>query len=84
MSVVDVPLCINTANPQALKAALKLYDGKTMIKLHKQRGKISEDCVSCGKKIARRQQLPSSRRWERLIPCEYFLADLLDFLQSVM
>ena len=77
MSVVDVPLYIDTATPQAVKAALKLYDGKTMIK-------ISEDCVSCGKKIALRQQLPSSRRRERLIPCEYFLADLLDFLQSVM
>ena len=28
MSVVDVPLCIDTANPQALEAALKLYEGK--------------------------------------------------------
>jgi 5-methyltetrahydrofolate--homocysteine methyltransferase len=31
MSVVDVPLCIDTANPQALEAALKLYDGKALI-----------------------------------------------------
>ena len=30
-SVVDVPLCIDTANPQALEAALKLYDGKALI-----------------------------------------------------
>ena len=31
MSVVDAPLCIDTANPQALEAALKLYDGKALI-----------------------------------------------------
>ncbi|MCP4141817.1 MAG: dihydropteroate synthase [Chloroflexi bacterium] len=31
MSVVDVPLCIDTANPQALEAALKLYEGKALI-----------------------------------------------------
>lgn len=31
MSVVDVPLCIDTANSQALEAALKLYDGKALI-----------------------------------------------------
>jgi len=31
MSVVDVPLCIDTANPQALEAALKVYDGKALI-----------------------------------------------------
>ena len=31
MSVVNVPLCIDTANPQALEAALKLYGGKALI-----------------------------------------------------
>jgi 5-methyltetrahydrofolate--homocysteine methyltransferase len=31
MSVVDVPLCIDTANPKALEAALKLYQGKALI-----------------------------------------------------
>lgn len=31
MAVVDVPLCIDTANPKALEAALKLYDGKALI-----------------------------------------------------
>ena len=31
MSVVDVPLCIDTANPQALEAALKLYEGKALV-----------------------------------------------------
>jgi len=31
ISVVDVPLCIDTANPRALEAALKLYDGKALI-----------------------------------------------------
>lgn len=31
MEVVDVPLCIDTANPQALEAALKLYQGKALI-----------------------------------------------------
>ena len=31
MDVVDVPLCIDTANPQALEAALKLYPGKALI-----------------------------------------------------
>lgn len=31
MSVVDVPLCIDTASPQALEAALKLYEGKALI-----------------------------------------------------
>ncbi len=31
MAVVDVPLAIDTANPQALDAALKLYDGKALI-----------------------------------------------------
>ena len=31
MEVVDVPLAIDTANPQALEAALKIYDGKALI-----------------------------------------------------
>ena len=31
MSVVDVPLCIDTANPAALEAALKQYPGKALI-----------------------------------------------------
>ena len=31
MSVVDVPLCIDTPNPLALEAALKLYEGKALI-----------------------------------------------------
>jgi 5-methyltetrahydrofolate--homocysteine methyltransferase len=31
MEVVDVPLCIDTANPTALEAALKLYQGKALI-----------------------------------------------------
>ena len=31
MAVVDVPLSIDTANPQALEAALKLYNGKALI-----------------------------------------------------
>ena len=31
MSVVDVPLCIDTASPKALEAALKIYDGKALI-----------------------------------------------------
>jgi 5-methyltetrahydrofolate--homocysteine methyltransferase len=31
ISVVDVPLCIDTANPQALEAALKLYEGKALV-----------------------------------------------------
>ena len=31
MSAVDVPLCLDTANPQALEAGLKLYDGKALI-----------------------------------------------------
>jgi len=31
MSVVDVPLCIDTPNPKALEAALKLYEGKALI-----------------------------------------------------
>jgi 5-methyltetrahydrofolate--homocysteine methyltransferase len=31
MGVVDVPLCIDTANPQALEAALKQYEGKALI-----------------------------------------------------
>ena len=31
MSVVDVPLCIDTANPKALEAALKLYEGKALV-----------------------------------------------------
>ena len=31
MAVTEVPLCIATANPQALEAALKLYDGKALI-----------------------------------------------------
>jgi 5-methyltetrahydrofolate--homocysteine methyltransferase len=31
MEVVDVPLCIDTANPQALAAALALYEGKALI-----------------------------------------------------
>ena len=31
MEVTDVPLCIDTANPQALEAALKLYEGRAMI-----------------------------------------------------
>ena len=31
MEVTDVPLCIDTANPQALAAALELYDGKALV-----------------------------------------------------
>ena len=31
MSVTDVPLCIDTANPKALEAALKLYEGKPLV-----------------------------------------------------
>ncbi len=31
MSVVDVPICIDTANPEALETALKLYDGKALV-----------------------------------------------------
>ena len=31
MSEVDVPLCIDTANPKALKTALKMYEGKALI-----------------------------------------------------
>lgn len=31
MEVTDVPLCIDTANPDALEAALKLYQGKALI-----------------------------------------------------
>jgi 5-methyltetrahydrofolate--homocysteine methyltransferase len=31
MSAVDVPLCIDTANPRALAAALDVYDGKALI-----------------------------------------------------
>ena len=29
--VTDVPLCIDSADPQALEAALKIYDGKALI-----------------------------------------------------
>jgi 5-methyltetrahydrofolate--homocysteine methyltransferase len=31
MSVTDVPLCIDTADPDALEAALKIYEGKTLV-----------------------------------------------------
>jgi 5-methyltetrahydrofolate--homocysteine methyltransferase len=31
MTVTDVPLCIDTANPEALAAALKVYEGKALI-----------------------------------------------------
>jgi 5-methyltetrahydrofolate--homocysteine methyltransferase len=31
MEIVDVPLCIDTANPDALKAALEVYPGKALI-----------------------------------------------------
>ena len=31
MDVVDMPLCIDTANPEALQAALKIYEGKALI-----------------------------------------------------
>jgi 5-methyltetrahydrofolate--homocysteine methyltransferase len=31
VEVVDVPLCIDTANPQALAAALGIYEGKALI-----------------------------------------------------
>lgn len=31
MEVVDVPLCIDTANPTALAAALSIYEGKALI-----------------------------------------------------
>ena len=31
MEVTDVPLCIDTANPEALAAALALYEGKALI-----------------------------------------------------
>jgi 5-methyltetrahydrofolate--homocysteine methyltransferase len=31
MEVADVPLCIDTANPAALSAALSIYEGKALI-----------------------------------------------------
>lgn len=31
MAVTETPLCIDTANPQALEAALRLYEGKALI-----------------------------------------------------
>lgn len=31
MEVVDVPLCLDSANPEALKAALEIYPGKALI-----------------------------------------------------
>ena len=31
MTVTDVPLCIDTANPDALAAALKAYEGKALV-----------------------------------------------------
>ncbi|MBC7237354.1 MAG: dihydropteroate synthase, partial [Chloroflexi bacterium] len=31
MEVTDVPLCIDSANPQALRAALEVYEGKALI-----------------------------------------------------
>jgi 5-methyltetrahydrofolate--homocysteine methyltransferase len=31
MEVTEVPLCIDTADPEALEAALKLYDGKALV-----------------------------------------------------
>ena len=31
LEVVDVPLCIDTADPEALEAALSLYEGKALI-----------------------------------------------------
>jgi 5-methyltetrahydrofolate--homocysteine methyltransferase len=31
VEVTDVPLCIDTANPQALEAALSLYEGKALV-----------------------------------------------------
>ena len=31
MAVTDVPLCIDTANPDALAAALKIYEGKALV-----------------------------------------------------
>jgi 5-methyltetrahydrofolate--homocysteine methyltransferase len=31
MDVVDVPLCLDSANPEALKAALEIYPGKALI-----------------------------------------------------
>ena len=31
MDVTDVPLCIDTANPAALEAALSIYDGKALV-----------------------------------------------------
>ncbi|MBC8503573.1 MAG: dihydropteroate synthase [Anaerolineales bacterium] len=31
MDVVDVPLCIDTADPEALEAALSMYEGKALI-----------------------------------------------------
>ena len=30
-AVTDVPLCIDTANPEALSAALKIYEGKALV-----------------------------------------------------
>ena len=31
MAVTDVPLCIDTADPEALEAALKIYEGKALV-----------------------------------------------------
>ena len=49
MSVTDVPLCIDTANPQALEAALKLYDGKALINSVNGEGKSLETVLPLAK-----------------------------------
>jgi 5-methyltetrahydrofolate--homocysteine methyltransferase len=49
MSVVDVPLCIDTANPSALEAALKMYDGKALINSVNGEGKSLERVLPLAK-----------------------------------
>ena len=49
MSVVEVPLCIDTANPLALEAALKMYDGKALINSVNGEGKSIERVLPLAK-----------------------------------
>ncbi len=42
VAVTDVPLCIDTANPKALEAALKLYEGKPLVNSVNGEGKSLE------------------------------------------
>ena len=62
---VDVPLCIDSPNPKAIEAALKVIDGKMPDQFGERRGKIPGSHPAPGQRIrCCRDRTGHGRRWD--------------------